>query len=189
MSVQFGRWNSDGRPVEREYLERVEALLVPYGPDDSGTYSHANISIIYRAFHTTCQSRNEAQPYVITSGAVLSWDGRLDNRTELISELHDVVASNTTDVEVVAAAYERWGSTCFARLIGDWTLSVWEPRKRSLTLAKDPVGVRHLYYSLDNHQVLWSTILDPLVLLSGKTFALCEEYIAGWFSHFPATHL
>src|SRR5208283_4817668 len=60
---------------------------------------------------------------------------------------------------------------------------------RSLILAKDPIGTRHLYYSFDNNQVSWSTILDPLVRLAGKTLTLNEEYIAGWFSMFPAVHL
>src|SRR5208283_2214711 len=62
-------------------------------------------------------------------------------------------------------------------------------RTQSLVLAKDFVGTRHLYYSFDEDQVTWSTVLDPLVLFSGKTFSLCEEYIAGWFSFFPAVHL
>jgi asparagine synthase (glutamine-hydrolysing) len=42
---------------------------------------------------------------------------------------------------------------------------------------------------MEHDQVTWSTILDPLVLFAEKTFTLCEEYIAGWFSFFPATHL
>jgi asparagine synthase (glutamine-hydrolysing) len=57
-------------------------------------------------------------------------------------------------------------------------------------LAKDPVGTKHLYYSFDDKQLTWSTILDPLVQFAGKTFEICEEYIAGWFAiHFPAAHL
>ena len=68
-------------------------------------------------------------------------------------------------------------------------LSDLDAHSRWLTLAKDPIGVRHLYYSFDDNQVTWSTILDPLVLFAGKTFTLCEEYIAGWFSFFPAAHL
>jgi asparagine synthase (glutamine-hydrolysing) len=92
-------------------------------------------------------------------------------------------------VAIVAAAYEKWGANCFAKLIGDWALSIWNPGNRSLILAKDPIGTRHLYYSFDNNQVTWSTILDPLVRLAGKTFALNEEYIAGWFSMFPAVDL
>jgi asparagine synthase (glutamine-hydrolysing) len=189
MSVQFGRWNLDGKPVDKEYLEKVRPLLVPYGPDDLGAYSKGNLAIIYCALQTTSESRRETQPHLMASGAVLTWDGRLDNRSDLIRDLHNTIAANSTDLEIVAAAYQRWGNGCYAKLIGDWALSVWDPRTRSLVLAKDPIGVRHLFYSIDDHQITWSTILDPLVMLSGKSLALCEEYIAGWFSYFPATHL
>lgn len=189
MSVQFGRWNFDGKPVEQDYLEKVQPLLSPYGPDDRSSYSNGPLGMLYFAFHTTRESRREKQPHVMTSGAILTWDGRLDNRAELIRQLGDIVTSESTDVSIVAASYEQWGSSCFAQLIGDWALAIWDPHTRSLALAKDPIGVRHLYYSFDDNQVTWSTILDPLVLCAGKTFTLCEEYIAGWFSFFPAVHL
>ncbi len=189
MSVHFGRWNFDGKPVDRDYLEKVNALTAPYGPDGGRSYSKGNVSILYHAFHTTKESSRETQPHVLASGAVITWDGRLDNRAELIRQLRSVLTISSTDVSIVVAAYEEWGTDCFAKLIGDWALSIWNPTRRSLILAKDPIGTRHLYYSLDKDQVTWSTILDPLVLLAGKTFSLNEEYIAGWFSFFPAAHL
>jgi asparagine synthase (glutamine-hydrolysing) len=189
MSVQFGRWNYDGKPVDRDYLEEVKASISPYGPDNAGSYSKNNISILYKAFHTTKESRRETQPYVTASGTILTWDGRLDNRADLVRRLRDVLTIGSTDVEIVGAAYECWRSDCFAMMIGDWALSIWDPNTRSLILAKDPIGTRHLYYSFDDDRVTWSSILDPLVLFAGKTFALCEEYIAGWFSFFPAAHL
>jgi len=189
VSVQFGKWNFDGKPLDRDYLEKARALIAPYGPDDDGAYLKGNISILYHAFHTTKESRRETQPHISASGTVITWDGRLDNRAELIRQLRDVLTIDSTDVSIVAAAYEEWGTSCFAKLIGDWALSVWDPNNRSLILAKDPIGARHLYYSFDNNQVSWSTILDPLVLFAGRSFALNEEYIAGWLSFFPATHL
>jgi len=189
MSVQFGTWNFDGKPVDRNYLEKVKPILAPYGPDDGGSFAKTNINVLYRAFHTTKESRRETQPHVTASGSVLTWDGRLDNGAELISNLKDVLTVGSTDVAIVAAAYEQWGSDCFTKLIGDWALSIWDVNTRSLILAKDPIGTRHLYYSLDENQVTWSTILDPLVLFAGKTFALCDVYIAGWFSFFAAAYL
>src|SRR5215813_7666059 len=164
MRVQFGRWNFDGRPLDQDYLERARQLLVPYGPDDCGSYSEQNISIIHCAFHTTRESRREKQPCSTQSDFVITWDGRLDNRLDLIRQLGNAVVAGSTDVAIVAAAYQRWGSDCLPMLIGDWALSIWEPRTRSLILAKDPIGVRHLYYSLEDNQVTWSTTLDPLVL-------------------------
>lgn len=164
-------------------------MLVPYGPDTEGAYIKDNVGILFHAFHTTRESRRETQPHTTASGAVVTWDGRLDNRAELIPRLRNVLTIDSTDASIVAAAYEEWRRDCFGKLIGDWALSIWDAKARSLILAKDPIGTRHLYYSFDNNQVTWSTILDPLVLFAGRSFALNEEYIAGWLSFFPAAHL
>jgi asparagine synthase (glutamine-hydrolysing) len=189
MSVQFGIWNFEGQPPAPDYIERVGATLAPFGPDSNESYSKGGVQILYRAFHTTKESRREVQPHICPSGAVLTWDGHLDNRAELISELRDSLTCDSTDVAIIAAAYDRWGAHCFARFIGDWAFSVWNADPRFLILAKDPIGTHHLFYSFDKSQVTWSSILDPLVRLAGKTFALNEEYIAGWFSMLPAVHL
>jgi asparagine synthase (glutamine-hydrolysing) len=189
MSVQFGRWNFEGQPPAPEYIEKVSAALAPYGPDSDESYSNGGLRILYRAFHTTKESRRERQPHISSSGAVITWDGRLDNRTDLIDELADSLTVDSTDVAVVAGAYQKWRTKCLGKLIGDWALSIWNPGERSVLLAKDPIGARHLYYSFDETQVTWSTILDPLVRFEAKTFSLDEEYIAGWFSMFPAADL
>src|SRR5260370_15857137 len=147
MSVQFGRWNFEGQQPAQDYIEKVSAALAPYGPDSNEAYSKGDVKILYRAFHTTKESRRETQPHISPSGAVITWDGRLDNRADLISELRDSLTITCTDVVIVAAAYEKWATNCFATLIGDWALSIWNPRERSVLLAKDPIGTRHLYYS------------------------------------------
>ena len=189
MSVQFGRWNFEGQPPAPDYIEKASEALAPYGPDSNESYAKDGVRILYRAFHTTKESGREKQPHISCSGTVITWDGRLDNRTELINELHDSLTINATDVAIVAASYEKWKANCLGRLIGDWALSIWNPSERSVLLAKDHIGTHHLYYSFDNNQVTWCTILDPLVRLAGKAFTISEEYIAGWFSLFPAVHL
>src|SRR5579864_2082446 len=201
MSVQFGRWNLEGQPPSPEYIEKVSATLAPYGPDSNERYANGGVTMLYRAFHTTKESHREVQPHVTTSGAVITWDGRLDNRAELIGELRGLLGMNAaasserwgdsrataqlvatdfakmssvhefTDVEIVAGAYEKWGAECFAKLIGDWALSLWNPREQSVLLAKDPIGTKHVYYSIEKDHVTWSTILDPLVLYAGHTCA------------------
>lgn len=189
MSAQFGQWNFDRRPVDRDDLEKADSSIALYGPDGRGVYLMNNVGICHRAFFTTKESRLETQPHVGAHGVVTTWDGRLDNRSELISELRGDVEASATDVAIVAAAYERWGSECLPKFIGDWAVSIWDERSQSLVLAKDPVGTRHLYYALEKDHVTWCTVLDPLVLLAKRRFMLCEEYIAGWLSFFPAAHL
>jgi asparagine synthase (glutamine-hydrolysing) len=189
MSVQFGKCNFDGQPVDPHDLDEVRSVLAPYGPDSEGHICKDNYGIIYRAFHTTKESRSERQPQLSRSGAFISWDGRLDNREDLIKILAGDLSSDSTDLEVVGAGHERWGSDVFRELIGDWALSIWNPKDQSLILAKDFIGTRNLFYSVQKDQVTWCTILDPLVLFAGRSFRLEEEYIAGWVSFFPATHL
>ncbi len=189
MSIQFGRWNFDERPVDADYFGRIESFLSTYQFDDTRCYTKNKIKILHRSFYTTEESRREVQPYISPSGIVLTWDGRLDNRPEVTRQIEETLTQGSTDIEIVAAIYEKSGTACFAKLIGDWAIAVWDPKNDSLILAKDHVGSRHLYYSFDRAQVTWSTILDPLVLLSGKTFELNREYVAGWLGSLPAPDL
>jgi asparagine synthase (glutamine-hydrolysing) len=189
MSAQFGCWTFAGSGASPEYLAKVGQTLCPYGPDARTSYSRGGVDLLYRAFDTTTESRAGIQPHVSESGSVITWDGRLDNRAELVRLLGGVISSDSSDVSIVGAAYQRWGTNCFAKLVGDWALGIWNPTDRAVILAKDPIGIRHLYYHLDSNRAVWSTILDPLVLFSEKSVNIEEEYVAGWLSHFPATHL
>ncbi|MFY9529161.1 MAG: asparagine synthase-related protein [Candidatus Acidiferrales bacterium] len=188
MSVQFGVWNFDDMPAAPEHIGNADALLASYGPEGGSSYRKGGLTILYRAFHTTSESRPETQPMITASGRVITWDGRLDNRREFVNLLRNILSPDSADVSIVAAAYERWGTECFSRFLGDWALSIWDPSERSVILAKDPMGLRHLHYSVDQKQFAWSTILDPLVLLSRSPFALDEEFVAGWLAFFPAAN-
>lgn len=189
MSVMFGRWNFDGEPIGPDYRNAVSSMIAPYGPDGCGSYDGSGIHIQYCAFHTTNESHRELQPLTSASGITISWDGRLDNRTELIDELEGEATHDSTDVAIVAAAYGRWGVESLSKITGDWALSIWDAKTLSLILAKDPIGVRPLYYECGDKSITWSTILDPLVTGGGHILKLCEEYVAGWLSSAPAAHL
>lgn len=145
--------------------------------------------MLYYPFHTTPESRREKQPQITECGNVITWDGRLDNRLELIGELADSLTPDSTDLQIVVAAYQRWDSNCFAKLVGDWALAIWNACRRQLILARDFVGIRQLYYTVEKDRITWCTILDPLVLCGSKNLKLSEEYMAGWLGFHPAAHL
>jgi asparagine synthase (glutamine-hydrolysing) len=192
MSVQFGRWNWENQIPSPRYLEKIAATLAPFGPDSNEIFSKNGLTVIHRAFHTTAESRRQTQPYISQSGSVVTWDGRLDNRSNLVDKLKGSVSSQSSDVEIVATAFDIWGTACFGELIGDWALSVCKSDTRMVILAKDPIGLRHLYYYYPtaSNEVIWSSLLDPLVLFSRRQFAPCEEYLAGWLSgHHPSPRL
>jgi asparagine synthase (glutamine-hydrolysing) len=189
MAVQFGRWNVEGKSVDPDYIRKVCALIAPYSSEAAQLYSVGGISMVYCAFPTTTESFSDLKPLQFASGAILTWDGRLDNREQLINDLGRLVSAESTDASIVAASYVRWGSACFARLIGDWALAIWDPDTRSLFLARDFTGIRPLYYTCGETEITWCTVLDPLVLLAGKRFKIEEEYLAGWLASFPDAHL
>lgn len=189
MSVQFGRWNFDRSVIREDYLAKVSTCLAPYDIDGRKDYSREDLRILYLPFLTTADSAYETQPHVSQSGPVITWDGRLDNRSELLRELGITGLRDKTDVEIVAKAYDQWGNKCLAKLIGDWALSIFLPRSRTLLLAKDFIGTRHLYYTAHSNYVIWSTVLDPLVLFSEKRSSIDREYLAGWLGFYPAPHL
>ena len=58
---------------------RIRTVRMP-----RASFRKGNLGILYRAFHTTKESSDGSQPHVSPSGAVITWDGRLDNRAELI---------------------------------------------------------------------------------------------------------
>lgn len=186
MAVQAGIWNFDNRPVERESLSAMSQAMAEYGPDGEASYLDGSLGMLHRQFHTTAESRREQQPHHFGNGNVITWDGRLDNRLELLSELHS--SAGCTDVDLVAAAFDCWGTNCLARIVGDWALSIWIPARKELILARDYLGVRPLFYYIKPNRILWCSQLAPLVL-GGDQFTVCDEYVAGYLAYYPAAHL
>lgn len=189
MSVQFGNWNFRRDADDGPILAPVRAHLAPYGPDGEDRFHDEDTDILVFHLQETEDARREEQPCRIGRHQVLTWDGRLDNRADLLRELAGMVAASETDVAVVAAAYVRWGLACLPKLVGDWALSIWDSAEQQLVLAKDFLGTRSLFYSVDRTRAQWCTVLDPLVLFAGHRFPLNREYLAGWFGLFPASHL
>jgi asparagine synthase (glutamine-hydrolysing) len=195
MSIQAGIWNFNGEPVDRTLLNKISMQTSDYGSDGEALHIDANVALLYRPLHTTAESRLERQPYLLIDGKVITWDGRLDNRDELIGALKVKSRAPTfpgtqaaiTDVEIVAAALERWGTNSFARLLGDWAVSIWDSCNEQLILARDYSGVRHLFYHLQLHTVVWCSTLAPLIQSAGG-LTLCEQYIADYLVMWPEAH-
>jgi len=117
---------------------------------------------------------------------VLHWDGRLDNRDDLLLRLRDALAGDNSNAAIARATYERWGVDGLVHLIGDWSVVIRDHVKRTTVLASDFAGVRPLYYQVDAGHVLWSSRLETLVSVTGIS-GLDEQYIAGFlmFGGYP----
>jgi len=188
MSSLAGAWFFD-RPVDRDLLARMGHAMAKYAPDGEASLFLGSVAMIYRPFHATTESLHERQPCVSHDGRMLMWDGRLDNRDDLLLELGDSHTAQCPDVNIVARAYDRWGIATLRKLIGDWAVSIWDPRERVLLLARDYSGVRPLFYQSTTAGVIWCSHLAVIVLHSGNKFTLSDEFIAGYLTHYPEAHL
>jgi asparagine synthase (glutamine-hydrolysing) len=112
---------------------------------------------------------------------VLAWNGRLDNRDDLLLRLKDSLRGDTSNQSLALAAYERWGTSGFVHLIGDWSIVIRDATNRRIVLASDFAGVRPLYYNLRPRGILWSTRLQSLVDATGIS-ELDEKYVAGFLT-------
>lgn len=110
-----------------------------------------------------------------SGGNCCSWDGRLDNRKELLAATQ--LPSDAPDVVIVNAMYRRSGIAGFRGLVGDWSLCVWDVACRKIVLASDYAGVRPLYYAFFAGQLCWSSDLDDLITWT-STAKLDELFIA-----------
>lgn len=75
------------------------------------------------------------------------FDGRLDNRPELIARLAPAGGPDASDTDLVLAAYLEWGEACADHLLGDFAFAVWDAPQRRLLCAVDPLGMKPLHYA------------------------------------------
>jgi asparagine synthase (glutamine-hydrolysing) len=110
---------------------------------------------------------------------VLHWDGRLDNRNDLIPLLADSLRDDTSNPAIALAVYDRWGIGGLVHLIGDWSIVIQDESNRATILASDFAGVRPLYYSVQKGHVLWSDRLQSVVDATGIS-ELDEQYMGAF---------
>jgi len=185
MSGQAGIYYYDHRPIDRSLADRLGAGLSLQGPDGGRERFRDGLLMVYRAFHVEPESYLERQPYVSARGNWLTWDGRLDNRDDLLLLVKDHLQDDTTDVALAMAAYEKCGEPGLNRLIGDWSLALWDASSDSIVLASDYLGVRPLHYYADDKCIAWSSDLGLLVSWFGVEDDLDNHYIAAFLTGSP----
>lgn len=181
MAGIFGIWNFDGRPVERSLLARMGAALAHRGPDEAGLLLDEGVGLGCRFSRQAPQSASERQPLVRRPGVALVFDGRLDNREELIAALRDGhdVSTHTSDPALAAAAYEAFGVEVAARLNGDFALVVFDPREHRLVLARDAIGVRPMYYRHTRESLIFASEIKALLMHPQVTVRPNDRVLAG----------
>lgn len=153
--------------------ERARAMaqrLVHRGPDDEGVWCDgaAGIGLAHRRLSILDLSPSGHQPMASAGGRfVTAFNGEIYNFTDLRRELEAAGAAPAwrghSDTEVLLAGFEAWGvAATMARTVGMFALAVWDRRERSLSLARDRMGEKPLYYGWQGKSFLFGSELKAL---------------------------
>src|SRR5262249_32788275 len=101
----------------------------------------------------------------------IAFNGEIYNYVELRNELLQLghQFQTGTDTEVILAAYEHWGSDCFARFNGMWGLAIADLQRRVLILSRDRLGIKPLYVWAKNCALAFASEIKQLLTLPGIT--------------------
>ncbi len=180
MSGIVGIWNRDGTPAESSLLGRLSGTLAHRGPDGQGIWISKSVGVAARLLRVTPESAREVQPLAASNGPVLVWDGRLDNRAELLEQLDEPlrISLESPDPELVLAAYNQFGGDFAGRIMGDFALAVFDPANQELILARDGLGIRPLYYTWAGETFLFASEIKALLAHPGVHFKPNQDMLA-----------
>jgi len=191
MSAFAGIFNFNNEPLREDQQEKLLILwngLEERGPDGGEMVVKGPVGMCYRAFHTNRESRLERQPFIGANGKVVVGDLRLDNRDQLVSELRGLLRGGPgeiTDIELVMAAYEKWGDMFPLHMVGEFALMLYDPAHQEVLLTRDYIGNRTLYYHSDEERLICSSELGPLPDVVGIPLEINDEYVAGFLTRYP----
>ena len=153
------------RPSElHDIVSTMTSALSHRGPDAQGinigerwAIGHARLSIIALA--------DGAQPMSDERGFTISYNGELYNYRELRSELEadGEIFRTGSDTEVVLRAYARWGRACLRKFNGMFAFAITNSKDHDLFLARDPIGIKPLYYSEISNGLVFGSEIKALL--------------------------
>src|SRR6266704_3213975 len=142
--------------IPRGVLEQATRSLAHRGPDDSGTVllkesqpEPLESGLGHRRLAILDLSPLGHQPMQDpATGNWIVFNGEIYNFRELRRDLVENGAQfrSQSDTEVVLAAYRVWGEECLLRLRGMFAFALWDATRKHLLLARDPMGIKPLYY-------------------------------------------
>ena len=138
-----------GSPIDQAAVVRMRDAMRHRGPDDEGIFLDGGIAFGHRRL-SIIDVAGSRQPMSNPDETVwITYNGEIYNFQELRTELEGRGFAFRTkgDTEVVLRAYEAWGDAAVERLRGMFAFGLWDGRRRRLLLARDPLGIKPLYYT------------------------------------------
>ena len=158
-------------PVERETIVRMARSIAHRGPDDEGYFisgpvglGFRRLSIIDLAGGHQPMSDAEETVWVIFNGEIYNYR---ELRAELQGKGHQF--RTNSDTEVIIHGYKEWDTDVFNRLNGMFGVAIWDVPNERLVLARDAMGIKLVYYKIDNGTLTFGSEVRPVVAAEQRT--------------------
>lgn len=158
--------------VNRDELIRVRDSMAARGPDGSGCWisDDGRLGLAHRRLAIIDLTEAGAQPMHAVDGAqVITFNGEIYNHLILREELEreGVLFRSHSDTEVLLHLYRKHGPSMVGRLRGMFAFALWDARERQLLLARDPHGIKPLYYANDGNTIRFASQVSSLIAGEG----------------------
>jgi asparagine synthase (glutamine-hydrolysing) len=150
---------SDGAPVDRDLLARMNQAIEHRGPDEDGFYFSDGVGLAMRRLAIIDLKSGQQPIHNADRTAWIVYNGEIYNYRELRQELEKRGHRFYTDsdTEAIVHAYDEYGTDCPKYLRGMFALAIWDTRTKSLFLARDRVGKKPLLYAQVNGQLVFGS--------------------------------
>jgi len=172
-----------GERPSRAVLQRMLAPVRHRGAVHGEYFGDGGFALAVATFATTPEDQHAAQP-VLEGGRCMGFDGRIDNRDDLIRALgpaRNQPNAAESDAALALRAFARWGDSFLQRLIGDFALALWQEDRQRLLLARDVVGQRQLLYHAGTRALVFGTEVAQLLahpdVSTSPNEAVVAEYL------------
>jgi len=144
-------------------IEQMNAQLAHRGPNDSGAYHEGSLALGHRRLSIIDLSSAGHQPMISNCGRyVIVYNGELYNFKALKSQLNYPFITHS-DTEVVLAAWIQHGEKALQLFKGMFAFAVWDKTEQTLTLVRDRMGIKPLYYYFKDNAFVFSSELRALL--------------------------
>ncbi|MHC4880694.1 MAG: asparagine synthase (glutamine-hydrolyzing), partial [Planctomycetota bacterium] len=153
------------RPVDRDILGRMAGAIAHRGPDAEGFFVERHVGIAHRRL-SIIDLHGGDQPIGNEDGRIqVVFNGEIYNFRELRRDLESRGHQfrTTSDTEVIVHAYEEFGDACVERLRGMFAFAIWDGHRRRVLLARDRVGIKPLFVSLNDQRLVFGSELKSVL--------------------------
>ena len=184
MNAIGGICRLDGEPVDRRALRRMQDAAQLLLSCRRSSWVDGTVGLVCAAASVDDCSVGAELVNDARRRRAFVFDGRLDNRKELIADLRSHGATaESRDSELALAAYEAWADDSAAKLVGDYAFGLWDGVRHRLLCVRDPLGVRPLYVLRGTDFVGFATQLRQVRAAREETPAIDLEFIADRVAH------